>query len=53
MAQAVAHALKDPRRLEEMAADTEMVAESMAWPMIAKKTWSVYCKVLGRDNLFY
>ena len=52
MARAVVHALKEPARLEKMAADTRAVAKNMAWPMIAKKTWSVYCKVLGRDNLF-
>ncbi|MFC1579327.1 glycosyltransferase [Thermodesulfobacteriota bacterium] len=52
MAQAVAHALKDPAMLEKMAADTGAVAKSMAWPMIAKKTWSIYCKVLGYEKLF-
>ncbi len=52
MARAVVQVLEDPRRLKAMAAHTEKVAESMAWPSIAEKTWAVYCKVLGRDNVF-
>jgi glycosyltransferase involved in cell wall biosynthesis len=50
MARAVTHALNEPGRLEEMAAHTKQVAESMAWPLIAQKTWAVYCEVLGRDK---
>lgn len=50
MARAIVHALKDPLQLEEMAAHADHVAERMAWPEIARKTWSVYCKVLGRDH---
>lgn len=47
LAEAMTHALEDKERLQKMAADMETVAENMAWPMIAKRTWSVYCKALG------
>lgn len=50
LAEAMIHALQDKERLRKMAADMEAVAETMTWPMIAKKTWTVYCKVLGHKN---
>jgi len=50
LAEAMIHALEDKARLQMMAADVEAVAESMTWPMIAKRTWAVYRKALGFNH---
>ena len=47
LAKAVIGCFKDPLRLVEMADGAGIVAEKMAWPSIAKKTWSIYRKALG------
>ena len=43
--------LQDPALLNRMSAEIEVVAETIAWPAVAKKTWSVYGKVLNLNNL--
>jgi len=39
--------LKDPARLAQMSAEADKVANAIAWPAIAQKTWSVYDNVLS------
>ena len=46
LARTIIYCLDDPSRLAEMASAAGTVAQQMAWPYVAMKTWSVYDKVL-------
>ncbi|MDY7039131.1 MAG: glycosyltransferase family 4 protein [Thermodesulfobacteriota bacterium] len=51
LARTIEGCLKDPDQLARMAAGAEVVASKIAWPAIAIKTWSVYCKALGLNEI--
>lgn len=45
LARAIVKCLKDPARLEAMSVHAAVVAEKLAWPVIARKTRAVYDKL--------
>lgn len=47
MARVICECLRDSVQLAEMSACARALAEKIAWPGIAKKTWSVYKRCLG------
>jgi glycosyltransferase involved in cell wall biosynthesis len=50
LANAIKGCLFDRERLVRMTEDAKIVAEKIAWPSIAQKTWSVYRTVLDKKK---
>lgn len=47
LAETIVYCLQNPLELARMSEGAEAVALRMAWPAIAKQTWSVYGKALS------
>ncbi|MFC1813515.1 glycosyltransferase [Thermodesulfobacteriota bacterium] len=50
LARTIVDCFQNPDTLDQMAAETGVLASRIAWPVIAKKAWSVYGKVLGFET---
>jgi len=46
LARSLIECLQDPDRLAEMSAGADEIAEKISWPVVARKTWSIYENML-------
>jgi glycosyltransferase involved in cell wall biosynthesis len=52
LARTIVYCLQNPGQLNRMSVDAKAVAEKIAWPLIARKTWLIYRKVIGLNTTF-